>query len=145
MSIRAGIVTAIVTALNTGAPTGMPVAEKSVVLPEAGPESIGVRRFREVVSPRGRPGIPLVQRAFQVRIDVRSSGTSSVAPDDRADEILEWITAALGGSRLGGLAQETLETEIRWDLGHLDVAYCLVPVLVTVSYSTKVNDATVRA
>jgi hypothetical protein len=147
-TIRDQILDAIGTALNTGRPSGIPAAERSPVDPYEGglgEVAIAYRPFTESCARAGGRSGPLTHRKLVVRFAVRASGNGSEEAEQLADPVLEYLTAKLGGTNLGGLAHQVDEAVIRWDLAVRDTSYILVPVLCAISYQTKVADATQRA
>src|SRR6185295_10686825 len=124
------IVDAMLTKLNG---PGAPVTaerDRGLELPPGAAGSIVIRRFKELGERFGPQG-PLLKRILIVAAECRASGSAAESADEALDPLLEWVTATLGGERLGGLAHEVVEAEIKFEQVQGDVRYAKATVYLT--------------
>ncbi|WKZ15433.1 MAG: hypothetical protein QY317_16175 [Candidatus Jettenia caeni] len=138
-SIREQILSAILTALNTGRPQGVPQATREGKEYESSQlPSVTIRPQGEVVGQvHGRRGL-IRGRQLKVVVECRGSGN---IPDQALDTYLVWITKALDGNTLNGLANDMVEEgQITWLSEIADKTYGMATVEFTVYYQTKKGD-----
>lgn len=140
-TIREQIIEAAVTAVNTGAPTGVPACARTVMQPseQAQLPTITVFPVREEIdnTKTGRWG-PLIVRTLYLRFVVYASGDPA---DSALDPIVEWVSKTIGGSNLGGLAQDAVEHELIWQYDEGNFAVAAVAMDFRVTYQTRRDDA----
>lgn len=142
MSRRETIVAAAVAALNTGTPVGVPAAERlrRRQYDAAVVQAMAVYPLREeVLRATNRHG-PSVTRQLTLLVECR---VKSDTPDAALDPLLEWATAALVGSTLGGVALDVQEQRTEFDFSQREDGFGLAAVEFQVSYLTRVNDQTI--
>lgn len=139
---RERIMQAVVTALNTDRPDGVPSAERSRVLSlEGSLPAIVLYPIKEDVERMGQ----LAKRSFALAIDCTAEAPVDGEPvDAQLDAMLAWLTRALAGSRLGGLAQDTQELGVAWDIEARDSAFGRATATFGIRYVTPINDQTAR-
>lgn len=146
-TIRNQILEAQLSALNTGTPAGVPQADRELIddLPQATLLAISIGEAKEVIERKGGPRGPSVIRNLVTAVDCWARGTTAVPAGKALDPLLEWVTKALGGNRLGGLIDTEEELEIQWDRERKESRLAHATVFVVARYLTKVDDATVRS
>ena len=140
-TIREQIINAAVAAVNNGAPAGVPACVRTVMQPaeQAQLPAITVFPVREEVDPAktGRWG-PLIVRTLYLRFVIYAAGDPA---DGALDPIVEWVARQLGGSNLGGLAQDAVEHELTWQYDEGNYAVAAVAMDFRVTYQTRRDDA----
>ena len=130
------------TAVNTGTPNGVPQAVRTLMQPSEQSQlpTITVFPFREEIddkSATGRWG-PLVTRNLFLRFVAYASGDPA---DQALDPIIEWLSK-LGGSQLGGLANNVAEAELVWQYDEGNYAVAAVAMDFRIEYQTERGDST---
>jgi hypothetical protein len=139
-TIREQIIEAAVTAVNTGAPVGVPACVRTQMQPaeQAQLPAMTCYPFREeVVDNKTGRWSPLIVRTMYLRFVVYASGNPA---DGALDPIVLWIGQKLGGSQLGGLAQDVMEHELNWQYDEGNFSVAAVGVDFRVTYQTLRND-----
>jgi len=140
-TIREQIIEAAVAAVNSGAPAGVPACVRTVMQPaeQAQLPTITVFPVREEVDPAkaGRWG-PIIVRTLYLRFVIYATGDPA---DGALDPIVEWVAKAIGGSQLGGLAQDAVEHELTWQYDEGNFAVAAVAMDFRIEYQTLRNDA----
>lgn len=140
-TIREQIINAAVAAVNSGAPSGVPQCVRTVMQPSEQDQlpTITVFPFREEIDnlKTGRWG-PLIVRTLYLRFVIYASGNPA---DGALDPIVEWVSRQLGGSNLGGLAQDAVEHELTWQYDEGNFAVAAVAMDFRITYQTLRNDA----
>lgn len=140
-TIREQIIEAAVAAMNNSPPAGVPACVRTLMQPSEQDQLPTITTFpvREEVDPgkTGRWG-PLIVRTLYLRFVIYASGDPA---DGALDPIVEWVARALGGSQLGGLAQDTVEHELTWQYDEGNYAVAAVAMDFRITYQTLRNDA----
>lgn len=140
-TIREQIIEAAVAALNTGTPTGVPQCVRTLMQPSEQSQlpAITVFPVREEIDPAkaGRWG-PIIVRTLYLRFVIYASGDPA---DGALDPIIQWVSQQLGGSQLGGLAQDAVEHELTWQYDEGNFAVAAVAMDFRIEYQTLRNDA----
>lgn len=140
-TIREQIIDAAVAAVNNSAPAGVPVCVRTLMQPAETAQlpAITVFPVREEIDPSktGRWG-PLIVRTLYLRFVIYATGDPA---DGALDPIVEWVAKQLGGSTLGGLAQDAVEHELTWQYDEGNYAVAAVAMDFRVTYQTRRDDA----
>lgn len=140
-TIREQIIEAAVAAVNTGTPTGVPQCVRTQMQPTetAALPALTCFPIREEIADNktGRWG-PLIVRTLYLRFVVYASGNPA---DAALDPIVLWIGQQLGGSQLGGLAQDAVEHELTWQYDEGNFAVAAAALDFRIEYQTLRNDA----
>jgi hypothetical protein len=135
---------AILAAVNASPPTGVPQTSDGRFEPFQASElpSIVLFEVREENEPQkaGRWS-PLLQRSFTARFEVR---VDSVPARTAADPIIAWLGQTLGGSQLGGLAEQVYEQLSEWQRIAEDFPHTLISIDFRVDYTSLMSDPTTR-
>lgn len=138
-TIRDQILDAVVVALNTGAPSGIPVARRRR-FSSIEADSLPVVDVAPLIEPLSRVGGqsgPIVKRKLGFVVRVWTAGD---APEIAADPIAAWVSKALAGNRLGGLAHDIEEIGAKWMGNPMDSLYGLTEIEFSAQYQTKTAD-----
>jgi hypothetical protein len=140
-TIREQIIEAAVAAVNTGTPGGVPQCVRTLMQPSEQSQLPAITAFpvREEVDPgkTGRWG-PLIVRTLYLRFVIYASGDPA---DGALDPIVDWVARSLGGSQIGGLAQDAVEHELTWQYDEGNYAVAAVAMDFRVTYQTRRDDA----
>ncbi len=140
-TIREQIIKAAVAAVNAGAPAGVPACVRTLMQPSEQSQLPAITAFpvREEIKgdATGRWG-PIIGRTLYLRFVVYASGNPA---DGALDPIVEWVSKQLGGSQLGGLANDTVENELIWQYDEGNYAVAAVAIDFRVEYQTRRDDA----
>lgn len=141
-TIREQIIEAAVALVNSGAPGGVPVCVRTQMQPTETNDLPSLTCFpiREEIADTktGRWG-PIIVRTLYLRFVGYASGNPA---DAALDPMVAWIASQLGGSQLGGLAQDAMEHEINWQYDEGNFAVAAVAMDFRIEYQTLRNDAT---
>lgn len=140
-TIREQLIEAAVAAVNNGAPTGVPTCVRTLMQPTEQAQLPAITAFpiREEIdnTKTGRWG-PLITRTLYLRFVIYASGDPA---DSALDPIVEWVSRTLGGSQLGGLAQDAVEHELTWQYDEGNYAVAALAMDFRITYQTLLNDA----
>lgn len=140
-TIREQIIEAAVAAVNDGPPAGVPQCKRTLMQPaeQAQLPAITVFPVREEIdsSKTGRWG-PLIVRTLYLRFVIYATGDPA---DGALDPIVEWVARQIGGSSLGGLAQDAVEHELTWQYDEGNYAVAAVAMDFRITYQTLRDDA----
>lgn len=140
-TIREQIIEAAVATVNTGAPSGVPQCTRTQMQPTESADLPAMTCFpiREEINntKTGRWG-PLLVRTLYLRFVVYATGNPA---DAALDPIVEWLSKQLGGSNIGGLAEDCVEHELTWQYDEGNFAVAAVAMDFRVTYQTLRNDA----
>lgn len=140
-TLRKAILDAAFAALSAGSPPVAPERWRGFELPPTTALSMILRPGHEVISGIS-PRTPIANRTLVLHVECRAAVAAGASLDDALDPLLEWVTAKLGGTTLGGLVRDALEAEIRWEAVQGETRYAKATVFLTAPYHTLVNDAT---
>lgn len=141
---RERILQAVMAAVNTDRPAGVPELVRSRIVGISADEHpcqmlYPVKEDVERVGSQAR-------RTFTFRVECIASDLvgAGVPLDALLNDMLAWLTQALAGSKLGGLAQDTQELGTEWQLEAGEVAVAQAVVDFAVRYTTPINDQVSR-
>lgn len=155
MTILQQVADAILAALNTGRPAGVPEAKlwTGVALE---PEDLPARTLAWTEEATARAGgvatSPLVTRrvSFHVQDLVAGTGAGGQPAQAACEPLRAWSVKALSGQRYTGgdgkpLAIDTVETGTTWQLEQGEEPYTRCTHTFDVTFTTRANDAELRA
>lgn len=144
MTIRGQIALAILAALNAGTPPVQTERSRGYEIPPTTPLAMSLRFYDEKIEvPHARS--PVRKRTMIYAIECRAAAGVTTSPDEELEQLLEWVTAKLGGARLvapNGGVWPAEEAEIKWGEVQGETRYGKATVYLPVTYSALVNDAT---
>jgi hypothetical protein len=156
-TIRDQICDAIIDALNTDTPEGVPDASDTrgdevdpipgiVVYLVSDQVETGTGQTVGTERMQFRPmHLPAVVRMARLIVEERAGEDDETPARKAVDPLAAWAVKALSGNRLGGLAHELYEVRTDFQYAQRDRMYVRAAHEFCVAYSSRTNDAELKA
>ncbi len=150
-TIREQIVSAAVLALATDAPASVPAPVRTRLDSPSADQlpALTVYQGTEMVEPMRdtKAGTascgPIVRRSVLLSVEVLTKAGAGEEPDEAADPILAWATAALAAAgSFGGLANgPVMELGTKFEYEQGETSFCRATQTFRIEYQTRASDA----